>query len=102
MLRRVRRQLDAPQPPPGLATVVDEIRSYPGVEALLAAGAAPARHEPFIPVVVRSGEAELRWVTTLMTFGGALDVALDQLVVECFFPADEKTERLARELGADG
>ena len=36
---------------------------------------------------------------TLVTVGGALEVALDELVVECFFPADAETERLVLEAG---
>ncbi len=102
VLRRVRRQLDAPEPPATLAAVVDEIRSYPGVETLLRAAGAPARQDVLIPVAVRTGDTTLRWMTTLVTFSGALDVTLDELVVECFFPADAETEKLARELDGSG
>ncbi len=52
------------------------------------------RSRPSRAVEVRQGDATLRWLTTLITFGGALDVAVDELVVECFFPADVETERL--------
>jgi transcriptional regulator with XRE-family HTH domain len=96
VLLRVRRQLDAPNPPAALGAVVDEIRSYPGVEPLFRAIGAPARRGPFIPIEVRSGDDTLRWLTTLVTIGGALDVTLDELVVECFFPADGETDRLAQ------
>ena len=37
-------------------------------------------------------------MTTLITIGGALDIALDELVIECFFPADAETEQLALQL----
>ncbi len=101
VLRRVRRQLDAPEPPAALATVVDEIIAYPGVTTLLRAAGAPAAHDLFIPIEVRQGDATLSWITTLITIGGALDVAIDELVVECFFPADAETEQLALELAGN-
>lgn len=96
VLRRVRRQLDAPEPPPALAAVVDEIRGYPEVDTLLHDAILPARGAGFIPLAVRTGDVTLRWMTTLLTVGGALEAAVDELVVECFFPADEESERLAR------
>jgi hypothetical protein len=32
------------------------------------------------------------WLTTILTIGGAIDVTLDDLVIECFFPADAGTD----------
>ena len=92
VFRRVRRQLDAPQPPPALAAVVEQIRAYPEVESLFNNARVPRSHDVFVPVTVRQGENTLRWITTLMTFSGAEDIALDELVIECFFPADVETE----------
>ena len=99
VFRRVRRQLDAPEPPAALAAVVDEIRAYPGVEALLRSSVLPSRQDLFVPLTVRQGDQTHRWMTTLVTVGGALDIALDEMVVECFFPADAETERLVLEAG---
>lgn len=101
VLHRVRRQLDAPQPPAALAAVAREIRGCPDVDALFRAAAMPARRDFFVPLAIRQGDATLRWMTTLVTIGGALDVTLDEMVIECFFPVDEETERLAHEM-ADG
>lgn len=95
VFRRVRRQLDAPEPPEALGAVVDEIRAYPGVEPLFRSVAAQTHHGLFVPLTVRDGDVTLRWITALVTIGGAQDIALDELVVECFFPADDETERLA-------
>ena len=96
ILRRVRRQLDAPEPPAALAAVVAEMCEYPGVQELLSGARHPDRRDLFVPLEVYNGETTQRWMTTLVTIGGALDVALDDLVIECFFPADEETERLNR------
>ncbi len=97
VLRRVRRQLDAPEPPAALAAVVEEVCAYPGVRELLQTSGLTARQDLFVPLEITNGERTQRWMTTLVTVGGALDVALDDLVIECFFPADEESERIALE-----
>ena len=42
------------------------------------------------------GHATLSFFTTLTTFGTPLDVTLDELAVELFFPADDVTDRAVR------
>lgn len=101
VLRRVRRQLDAPTPPPALAAIVAEIVVYPDVAQLLRAAQPQEPYRPLIPIEIRSGGNTLRWITTLITIGAALDIAVDELVVECFLPADTETKRLVLELADD-
>lgn len=98
VLRRVGRQLAAPVPPRQLAEIVEEIRGYPGVADLAEGLVDPSRFGIFVPVAIRMGDRTARWMTTIVTFGGALDVTLDDLVVECFFPADPATEELIQNL----
>ncbi len=45
-----------------------------------------------MPLVVSKHGAELSFFTTLTTFGTPLDVTLDELTIELFFPADDTTE----------
>lgn len=92
ILRRVARQLRGPRPHPELARIVAEIRALPGVEPLVGGAADPSRSDLFIPIAVRAGDFVVRWMTTVLTFGAAIDVTLEELVVECFFPADEDSE----------
>lgn len=47
-------------------------------------------------MTIRSGDLRMSWMTTILTFGGTTDLTLAELTVECFFPADEETERRAR------
>jgi transcriptional regulator with XRE-family HTH domain len=49
-----------------------------------------------VPLVLDVGGAELTLFTTLTTFGTPLDVTLDELAVELFFPADDATETVLR------
>ena len=37
--------------------------------------------------------------TTLTTFGTPRDITLEELAVELFFPADERTEAILRDAG---
>ncbi len=50
----------------------------------------------FVPLVLRSDSGELRFFSTIATFGTALDVTVAELSVETFFPADEATAAALR------
>jgi transcriptional regulator with XRE-family HTH domain len=56
-----------------------------------------------VPLRLRSGEGELRLITTLTSFATAVDVTLSELVLEAFLPADALTaEILRRRAGPPG
>jgi hypothetical protein len=94
LLERLHRQLSA-SGDPDLAALIDELLTYPGVED-------PARsiHHPavrlFVPLVLRDGTGELRFFSTVATFGTALDITIAELSIESFFPADEETAAALR------
>jgi hypothetical protein len=44
-----------------------------------------------VPLRLRSGDGELRLLTTLTHFGTALDVTVAELRLEAFLPADDAT-----------
>lgn len=92
ILRRVMRQLSTPNPHPELEQIFSGIRSHPDVERLLDGAIDPARSDLFIPIALRFGDHIVRWMTTVLTFGAPIDVMLEELVVECFFPADAESE----------
>jgi transcriptional regulator with XRE-family HTH domain len=73
-----------------LLALHDELRRYPGVSDEPTHSTDPASML-FVPLVLRAGDAELRFFSTLATFGTAVDVTLAELAVESFFPADEAT-----------
>ncbi len=83
---------------PDLVRLHEELSGYPGVRQG-AATAAPvdAAHRLFVPLVLRvEGEQELRFFSTVATFGTALDITVAELAVESFFPADEETAAVLR------
>jgi transcriptional regulator with XRE-family HTH domain len=80
--------------------LLEEVLSYPDVPSqwrVRELGAAPT---PLLTVVFRKGERELRFFSTIATFGAPHDVTLEELRVECAFPADDATAELCKALAA--
>jgi transcriptional regulator with XRE-family HTH domain len=70
-----------------LHALYDELRSYGGEEW-------PATPDPAdiaLPIRIEHQGVELCFLTTVTTFGTAFDIALDEVAVETYLPADEAT-----------
>jgi transcriptional regulator with XRE-family HTH domain len=81
-----------------LVDIEAEVSEYPNVARIVRqAGRHSTDERPIlVPFVLAAGEATLSFFTTLTTFGTPLDVTLDELAVELFFPADEFTDQALR------
>ena len=88
---------------PSLRTLYQELDAYP----------APAAGEPdplgllcedvAVPLRLRTEDGgELRFVSTVTTFGTPVDVTVEELSIESFFPADERTAEVLRRHAAAG
>ncbi len=81
---------------PALAALHEELAGYPGggpaVAPDLEAGAIA------VPLRLRHGDAELAFISTVTTFGTAVDVTVSELSIESFFPADAATAAAVRAL----
>ena len=81
---------------PALAALHEELAGYPGggtaVAPDLEAGAIA------VPLRFRHGDAGLAFISTVTTFGTAVDVTVSELSIESFFPADAATAAAVREL----
>jgi transcriptional regulator with XRE-family HTH domain len=95
LLRRLDHQILAGADP-GLAKLADEARSYPGV-AEPGQETASLTDPVFVPLRIRNGTRELRFLNMVATFGTALDVTAAELVIEAFYPADPATSRALEE-----
>ncbi len=73
--------------------LLDEINAYPDMPE---AAAIPERSAPFLLLELANDEVELRLFTMISTFGTPLDVTLQELRIETFFPADEATAAFFR------
>jgi transcriptional regulator with XRE-family HTH domain len=80
------------------ARLRDDLLRYPGMPA---AFAAPAVDNPMVPMQLQVGRHRLSFFVTLTTFAMPRDVTLQQVKIECFFPADDATADVARRLAAE-
>ena len=80
---------------PLLDALADEIAAYPNMPSSLSEMLRTRTEEPtlLVSVRLRTPGGELSMFTTLTTFGTPLDITLDELAVELFYPADDETDR---------
>jgi hypothetical protein len=86
LLTRLRGQVDRTGDPE-LAVLLDELTGYPG-------GGLSGLHRYdgiAVPLRLTSSLGELNFLSTVATFGTALDVTLADLSIESFYPADADT-----------
>lgn len=74
-------------------TLLDEFLSYPDVPRAWHHPNWEALQAPVLTVELAKGDLALDFFTTLTTLGTPHDITLQELRLECFFPADEATER---------
>ena len=79
---------------PALAALHDELARLPGGDGSHAPDLAAG--EIATPLRIRSGDAELSFISTYTTFGTAVDVTVSELSIEAFFPADQATAQALR------
>ncbi|MEV0724475.1 helix-turn-helix transcriptional regulator [Micromonospora purpureochromogenes] len=93
LLARLRRQA-ALTGDAALATLHEELLGYPGPPA---PGPPPGPADVVVPLRLRHDGGELRLLSTVSTFGTPLDVTVEELSVESFFPADDATAARLRD-----
>ena len=54
-------------------------------------------HGPVLTIHFRKGDTSLRMFTTIATLGTAHDLTLQEIRIECFFPADQETAARMRD-----
>jgi transcriptional regulator with XRE-family HTH domain len=76
--------------------LLDEVLAYPDVPEgwrTREPGSAP---QPLLHTVFGKDDLELRFFSTISTFGTPHDVTLDELRIECMFPGDDVTAEFCR------
>jgi transcriptional regulator with XRE-family HTH domain len=74
-----------------LRELEEELRGYPGVSARASHGGVEGVGDIAVTLRLRSGDGELRLLSTIATFGTAVDITAAELAIEAFFPADPET-----------
>ncbi|PXW35872.1 UNVERIFIED_CONTAM: DNA-binding XRE family transcriptional regulator [Williamsia faeni] len=81
---------------PVLIQLLAELQAYPYTEDT---GDDPAlAGDVAVYLRLRADDSELLFLSTVTTFGTPLDVTVDELSVESFYPADDKTAQYLRQL----
>jgi transcriptional regulator with XRE-family HTH domain len=81
-------------------TLLDEVLRYPDVPARWRFRDLRSEPAPVLTLVFKSSEGELRFFETITTFSMPRDVTLDELRIECAFPADDHTAAVCARLAA--
>lgn len=97
-IRLLHEEIAAVPSDPGPRQLLSEILSYPDVPAQWRTRDLEREPSPIVHLVFRSDEGELRFFETITTFAGPKDITLDELRIECSFPADDKTAELCTRL----
>lgn len=101
LVRRARREAIGGVTDERAQRILAEVLAYPDVPASLASLAgvdATAPLLPIVPVQYARGERRFDYFSTVTTLGTPQDVTLQELRIECFFPADDATRAEARRL----
>jgi transcriptional regulator with XRE-family HTH domain len=78
----------------------DELLAYPGVPSRWSVPDPTIAMPPLVSMHLRKDDLSLTFFSMITMMGTPRDVTLQQLKIECFFPADAATEQLARRLAS--
>jgi transcriptional regulator with XRE-family HTH domain len=78
------------------AVLLKRLLDYPDVPSLAESVVIESRQDPVLTMDIVKAGVPLRLFTTLATLGTPLEVAAEEIRVECFFPADGPTADLFR------
>ncbi len=98
LLNRVYREAGPLDPDGRMRALLDEALAYPGIPSRWAAPDLDAGPAVVIPMHVAKGDLELRLFSTVTTVGAPRDITVQELRIECFIPADDRTERAVESL----
>src|SRR5262249_22265894 len=102
LIQRVHREAAGGPPDAGTRVLLAELLGYPGVPPRWRTPELDKVPAPLVTIVYRWGGRQLRFFSTLTTFGTPQDVTLQELRIECFFPGDDGTRDALVGLAAPG
>ncbi|MEP6619721.1 MAG: helix-turn-helix transcriptional regulator [bacterium] len=98
LIRHLHNQVAAAPSDRAAKTLLEEVLSYPGIPAQWRTREVGAPSTPLLTTIFRKDGVDLRFFSTITTFGSPHDVTLEELRIECSFPADDATALTCREL----
>jgi len=101
LFERLRQQVAATADPV-LAALLEELRAYPMPEGAGGQNLEGEHPGVVMPFQFRTAHGLLSFISTTTIFGTPVDVTLQELALETFFPADEFTREVLQQITAAG
>ncbi|MEP6731798.1 MAG: helix-turn-helix transcriptional regulator [bacterium] len=101
LIRHVHDEVAATPNDAKARALLDDVLRYPDVPSRWHTRDVGAAPPPLLTVVFRKDEQELRFFSTITTFGTPRDVTIDDIRIECTFPADDATAEFCRTLARE-
>jgi transcriptional regulator with XRE-family HTH domain len=92
LLQRVHREVNSSTESEQSALLFDELISYPGVSDLWNTSSQSTHNDLILTTHLKKNDVSLRFFATIATLGTPYDITLQEIRIECLFPADEVTE----------
>jgi hypothetical protein len=102
LVRHLQHQVAAAPSDERSRALLAEVLAYPDVPQRFGRREPERPAAPLLTTHFRKGDLELRFFSTFTHFATPQEVALDELRIECSFPADEATAVRCRELFGGG
>lgn len=93
LLQRVHREANSSIDNKQSAILFAELLRYPGVVDLWNTSGKSAHHALLLTTHLQQNDLDLRFFSTIATLGTPYDITLQEIRIECLFPADEMTEK---------
>lgn len=100
LVRRVRREAIGGLTDGRAQRILAEVLAYPDVPAILATLDVATPTSPIVPVHFARDSQRFDFFSTVTTLGTAQDITLQELRIECFFPANEPTRAAVHRIRA--
>jgi transcriptional regulator with XRE-family HTH domain len=102
MIQRLQREAAANPTDTRTGALLEELLSYPGVSSRWRTPDLDRPPTPLLSICYQRDAQAYRFFSTITTFGTAQDITLQELRIECFFPADEATRTAITRLKESG
>lgn len=99
LLQRLQREAIAEGESEQSKALLNELMSYPGIAEVWQPATRTTQNTMLLTVHLKNGDLELEFFSTIATLGTPYDVTLQELRIECFFPANDSTEQSWKQLG---
>ncbi len=92
LLHRLHRETLAERESEQSTLLLNELMSYPGVAEIWQSDRRTAQNALLLTTHFKRDDLDLKFFSTITTLGTPYDITLQELRLECLFPADEATE----------